>query len=149
MLTRHPDSGFLCSDSCGTLSCSPRPCTKEKVLRHKLCLTQLLYGSEQICPLWGRVSAGQAELTRLYFHGRPVRVTLTLCIRHFQVKRVGPLHQVGEEEDRVMVRVVQHLLWAGTTWLCSGTHHSFLGVSYPLSYTALLVDRYSTTRHSS
>lgn len=50
-------------------------------------------------------------LTRLHFHGAPVCVTLALGVGHFQVKRIGPLNQVGEEEDRVMVGVIQHLLW--------------------------------------
>lgn len=50
------------------------------------------------------------ELTRLHFHRGPVCVTLALCIRYFQMKRVGSLNQVGQEEDRVMVRVIQNLL---------------------------------------
>lgn len=126
-----------------------RSCTKEQVLGPgSACLTHC-------CMAWGKpalsgMEALQAGLTRLHFHCRPVCVALALCICHFQVKRVGPLHQVGEEEDRVVVRVIQHLLGAGTTWLCSGTErHPFLGVSYCLSHTALLVDSHRTARHSS
>lgn len=47
-----------------------------------------------------------SELTRSHLHRGPVYVTLTLRVRHLQVKRVGSLDQVGKKEDRVAVRVI-------------------------------------------